>query len=119
MKRNGFSLVELIATVVILCILFLFVAPRIVDVIKDNENQNKEIIETRVVEAAKEYVISYDRIFLNSFITVGYIDYISLSELVEAGLIKESDATELGNNASIKVELLADDKLSYTVYYSP
>lgn len=117
MKKNAFSLVELIATVAILCIVFLFVAPRIVDVIKDNENQNKEILETRVVESAKEYVISYDKTFLDSFIAVGTVDYIELNELVGAGLIDESDANELGS-VRVRVELLANDKLNYSIEYT-
>lgn len=118
MKNKGFTLIELLATVVILGVIFLFITPKILDIIKDADNKNKQIIEAKLIDAGKEYINDYNKDFINDFVNVNDYGYISVSELIDDGLMDAEEAEILGGAVSVKVVLLADDKLEYSVCYS-
>lgn len=118
MKEKGFTLIELIATVLILAIVFLYVTPKVIEVMNRADNNSIAIIEEKVIAAAKEYVIDYDKTFINRFQNLNDTDYININNLITAGLVDIDDANELGNNASVKVVLNENDVLEYSMYYS-
>lgn len=118
MKKNAFTLIELIATVVVLCIVFLFVTPKLVELINKNENKNKEIIEEKLLDAGREYVSTYNRSFKTNFTDVNDTAYITIQELVEIGLFDSSDVSIVGNNARIKVVLGEYETLHYSIDYT-
>lgn len=45
MKKNGFTLVELLAVVIILALTFMFIAPKLSSLIKEGESTDKRLIE--------------------------------------------------------------------------
>lgn len=118
MKKNAFTLVEIIATIVILSIIFLFTTPKIINLINDTNDKNKILIEEKLIQAGKEYISEYNKEFLKNFVDVGTTAYINSAELVDAGLIEEKEITNLGGNVSVKIELMENDVLQYTVYYN-
>jgi prepilin-type N-terminal cleavage/methylation domain-containing protein len=118
MNNKGFTLIELLATVVILGILFLFLTPKILNVIKNAENKNKQIIETKLIDAGKEYVTDYNKEFIQNFVNVNDYGCISISELIDVGLVDQDEVSILDGAISIKVKLLADDNLEYTICYA-
>lgn len=118
MKNKGFTLIELLATVVILGVIFLFITPKIIDIIKNADSKNKEIIEAKLIEAGKEYVNDYNKDFINDFVNVNDYGYITVSELVDVGLMDAEEAEVLDGAVSVKIVLLEDDKLEYSVCYS-
>ena len=118
MKKNAFTLIELIATVAILAIIFAVTMPKLMGLINKNEQRNREIIIEKVIAAAKDYTVEYDKTFMKNFINVGDIEYIPINSLLDVGLIDESDVLELGDTSRIKVELKSNDKLEYTVVAS-
>ena len=79
---------ELLAVVVILGITFLFIMPAVTSLIGIGEI---ELIEERVLSAAKEYVNNYDSTFYNSFYKEGDTNYVYKSKLLESGLINEDN----------------------------
>ncbi len=118
MKKNAFTLVEIIATIVILSIIFLFTTPKIINVINDTKAKNKLLIEEKLIEAGREYVSEYNKSFLSNFKDVGTTAYINSAELIDAGLIEEKEVANLGTGVSVKIELMANDVLNYSVYYN-
>ena len=116
MKKDGFTLVELLAVIIILAILYLFVMPKVTDLIKDGNKTDKYIIQNKIITAAKEYASNYDTSFLNDFINVGYSKYISKEDLINNKLLDENELDSIGF-FKVKVTLKEDNKLEYTISY--
>ena len=116
MKKNGFTLVELLAVIIILAILYLFVMPKVTDLIKDGNKTDKYIIQNKIITAAKEYTSNYNTRFLNGFINVGYSKYISKEDLINNKLLDENEVESIGF-FRVKVTLKEDNKLEYSISY--
>ena len=116
MKKDGFTLIELLAVIIILAFLYLFVMPRVSDLIKDGNNTNDYIIKNNIITSAKEYTNSYDTRFLNDFVNVGYVKYISKEDLINNKLLDKNEVESIGF-FKVKVELKEDNKLEYTIVY--
>ena len=54
MRKNGFTLVELLAVVIILALTFMFIAPKLSSLIKEGENTDKRLIEEQIIDSAKK-----------------------------------------------------------------
>ena len=118
MKKRGFTLVELLAVIVILGVVFLFIVPRLSTLIKKGEKNQKDILEERVLIAAKEYVSNYNRNFYDSLVNEGDYNYVYRTDLLKSGLVDENELKELGNNlVGVKGELLNNDNIKYTLAY--
>ena len=70
--RRGFTLVELLAVVIILALTFMFVVPKMSSLIKEGNNREVRLIEQKALVSAKKYINDYDTNFLNHFIEVGH-----------------------------------------------
>lgn len=55
-KRNGFTLVELMAVIIIISLIALLTFPNIINQIKKTKKSNNKMIEDVVIEQAKKYV---------------------------------------------------------------
>ena len=86
MKKNAFTLIEIICTVVILCLLFLFITPKLSGLINRNEEQLKKQMEVKIIDAAKEYVTSYDKTFTSN-LREGDTKNINLSKRVSKEMV--------------------------------
>ena len=116
MKKKGFTLVELLAVIIILAILYLFVMPKVTDLIKNGNKTDEYIIQNKIITAAKEYTSNYDTRFLNDFINVGYSKYISKEDLINNKLLDENELDSIGF-FKVKVTLKEDNKLEYAISY--
>jgi len=118
MKREkGFTLIELLSVVVVLGITFMFVLPKLVGLISDGEEKEIQLIEERVLSAAKDYVNYIDGSFYTKLFKEGDTNYIYKTDLIKSGLIDKEEITKLDTFAGVKGELLEDDKIKYTVEY--
>jgi len=118
MKREkGFTLIELLSVVVVLGITFMFVLPKLVGLISDGEEKEIELIEERVLSAAKDYVNYIDGSFYTKLFKEGDTNYIYKTDLIKSGLLDKEEITKLDTFAGVKGELLEDDKIKYTVEY--
>lgn len=115
MKKSAFTLIELVATVAILAIIFAFTMPSLVELINKNKTRNEDVITEKVISAAKDYIADYDKTFTTNFTNVGDTKYISLELLLDAGLIDESDIEVLGSGSKVRVELQNNEKFSYSI----
>ena len=118
MKKKGFTLVELLAVVVILGVIFMFIVPRLSTLIKKGEKSERDILEERVLIAAKEYVSNNNRNFYDVLVNEGDYNYIYRTDLLKSGLVDENELKALGDNlVGVKGELLDNDKIKYTLTY--
>jgi len=118
MKREkGFTLIELLSVVVVLGITFMIVLPKLVGLISDGEEKEIELIEERVLSAAKDYVNYIDGSFYTKLFKEGDTNYIYKTDLIKSGLLEKEEITRLDTFAGVKGELLEDDKIKYTVEY--
>ena len=116
-KKKGFTLIEILSVIVILAVIFLFITPRMIKQINNGKDTETKLIEQRVLSAAKEYVNNHDADFYKKLVSVGDVNYIYKSDLINTGLITETDVEELTNFTAVKGKLLSDDKIEYTVEY--
>ena len=115
MKKDGFTLVELLAVVIILAIISLFVMPKVADLIKSGNNTNTSIIEQKLLAVARTYTNDYDTRFFNRFVNVGYASIITKDELIDAGLVTSDEVALVEDFRGVRVELLDNNKIKYTI----
>lgn len=88
MKDNkGFTLVELLAVIVILAIIMIIAAPSMTKEIARNEKENKNILNQKIENAAHIYAAKY---FVNDLIDGSEISF-TLNDLEQDGLIDLKD----------------------------
>jgi len=116
-NKKGFTLVELLAVVVVLIVVIGFVTPTLSTFVKNGFKTQEDIVKDKVLIAAREYATSYDGYFLNSFVDVGDTSIIYKTSLLKAGLIDEDEISALDDFAGVKVELLDNDNMKYSLEY--
>lgn len=100
MKDNkGFTLVELLAVIVILAIIMIIAAPSMTKEIARNETENKNILNQKIENASHIYAAKY---FVNDLIDGSEISF-TLNDLEQDGLInlKGKCSTELDEEKTI------------------
>ena len=100
MKDNkGFTLVELLAVIVILAIIMIIAAPSMTKEIARNETENKNILNQKIENASHIYAAKY---FVNDLIDGSEISF-TLNDLEQDGLInlKGKFSTELDEEKTI------------------
>lgn len=107
MKKNAFTLVELLAVIVILAVVGIITIPKVVNTINNNRNKSYKEIENRLIEASGKYII--DKYIDSSLDTIT----ITKQELIDASLIDEiydlkdktiCDATVVVSNLNSNIE---------------
>lgn len=115
-KKNGFTLVELLVSVVILGIILGFSIPTIRNVQKTNKNKKFQTYERSLIDSAKLYTDSYSAdMFGNS--TYGCIE-VPYSDLAKKTLIQDiqmSDSTCRGEKTYVRIIKL-NDKYKYETH---
>ena len=114
-KKKGFTLVELLAVVIILAIISLFVMPKVADLIKSGNSTNTSIIEQKLLTVARTYTNDYDTRFFNRFVNTGYASIITKDELIDAGLVTSDEVSLVEDFRGVRVELLDNNKIKYTI----
>lgn len=100
MKNNkGFTLVELLAIVVILAVIMIIAAPNITKEIKRSEKENQNILNQKIENAAHMYTAKY---YADKIVTKEEIKF-TLDDLEQDGLINLKDACDGKKNENIIV----------------
>ena len=111
MKKNGFTLVELLAVIIIMSLIALVTITIVTPIINDSENEISSIQKKKIEEAAKAYYIEKgidENDTCPSIVTLinlGYIDA-SVFKLVETG--------ELYPYGYVKIETKSNGSAIYT-----
>lgn len=104
-NNNGFTLVELLAIIVILAIIMVLVAPNMTKQISEKEKTDQTILDEKIDNASRLYAAKY---YANQIIDNPSCDYVnniydikfSLNDLEQDGLInlKDKCTSEKPNN---------------------
>lgn len=106
--KSGFTLVELMAVIIIIALISLLTFPSIINQIKKTKKANNDNINTIVIEAAKRYVNDNKDTYSED-------DYcIPIKDIVDAGYIKEDVVSMKDNNISKQYVLYRDNKYNVT-----
>ena len=109
MKNNrAFTLVELMAVIIIISLIALLTFPNIIHQIKKTKKINNDNINTIVIEAAKKYFDDNKEEFN------GNAYYISIEDLIDNDYVKEDIVKKSGNDISEKYVLYKDNKYQIT-----
>ena len=108
MNRKGFTLVEVLASVVIVTIILVIVVNVVSGTMASTINEIDEVSEKQVFNAVNNYIIEENI----SFNSDGYA-CISVQELVDYGYLKTSDS----NDKIIKVNRNNDTKVIDSMMY--
>lgn len=101
MKRNGFTLVELLAVLIILAILFVVSVPLMTEILK----QSKDTLYKKQMDTILAAAYDYSLKNINFLPDNNKINYITLGELKYAGMV-DYDLTNPENNKKFKDNLV-------------
>ena len=130
MNKKGFTLIELIATIVIMALILIMVVPSIIALVNNNEKKAYEYYADSLIEAAEIYVgrEKEDITSLGTLNFTGCVD-ITYQDLINADLIKPyadenidcSDAkiiyTKKNNKETYTMNLVCLDNSTYKIVY--
>lgn len=107
MRKNGFTLIEITAVVLLLAIITIFIVPKVSTIIGNNKDKACNSIVTSAEEAAKNYTYKYTSKVNNDITNSGYFE-ITLLDLMKEGLLDvklENPYTgeEIPNTNTVKV----------------
>lgn len=112
MKKNGFTLVELLAVIIILCITITIVIVKVDKNIKDATDFGNDMQKESIESAALLYAEDY-RNSLNN-LNEKKVDTVSLETLINQGLLEEKNVNNISRN---NVVLIADVNGNIKVKY--
>jgi prepilin-type N-terminal cleavage/methylation domain-containing protein len=71
--KKGFTLIELLAVIVILSIILVIVVPAVQDTITNSKQKAYNVTVTSIEDAAKSYLYLNSTLYVEDFLTDGYI----------------------------------------------
>ena len=108
-KRNGFTLVELMAVIIIISLIALLTFPNIINQIKKTKKSNNKMIEDVVIEQAKKYVNDNEEEFQDDD---GYC--LSIDTLVDKGYVNEQ-LVDINNKDNDVIMMIKKGDFSYKI----
>ena len=111
-NKKGFTLVELLAVIVVLAIIILIAVPSVMNSM-EKARRNSFVVEAR--EIIKSAQAAYAEYLMNSSSGSGSTVCISYAALKSAGFIEKNDSTYKG---SVKIEAKAGGESVYTIWLS-
>jgi len=108
-KRNGFTLVELMAVIIIISLIVLLTFPNIINQIKKTKKSNNKMIEDVVIEQAKKYVSDNPDEFQDDD---GYC--LSIDTLVDKGYVNEQ-LVGINNKDNDVIMMIKKGDFSYKI----
>jgi len=107
MNKKGFTLVELLAVIVVILTLSLLVTPKVINIINENRTKGYKEIERRLEEAAAKY-ITQEYVGTNSVT-------ITKDELIQKGYIEE--IYDLKDKTECEASVIVSDLSGVTQFY--
>ncbi|MDD4623994.1 MAG: DUF5011 domain-containing protein, partial [Bacilli bacterium] len=116
-KKSGFTMIEMLATILVLLVVVLIATPSIRRMVTNSEELSKSYTEELVLDAARDYATVNNKEVTKDLKIVGNYTIISLETLKNIGLIEEEDITKLGVDARVKVTLEEDLYVKFEIVY--
>lgn len=117
MNKKGFTLVELLAIVVILAVIMVVAAPNMTKQIKKSEEESQNILNQKIENASKLYAAKY---YASKLVNGNKVTF-TLNDLEQDGLINLKDKCDGKTNQNITISdgeydysnIAADDCYKY------
>ena len=116
-KKSGFTMIEMLATILVLLVVVLIATPSIRRMVTNSDELSKSYTEELVLDAARDYATINNKEVTKDLKIVGNYTIISLETLKNIGLIEEEDITKLGVDARVKVTLEEDLYVKFEIVY--
>ena len=120
MKKNAFTLVELIAVIVLLCIIVLISFPALTNVIKGGEEKNKEEALNTIYMAAENYLMAnYEDYIINNTGDTAYIYITDLmnNNYLNADTVNPNNDSSFSSKDVVKITRNEDGTFKYELEY--
>lgn len=119
MKKNGFTLVELIATLIILSLVSLIVVPNITSNLKKMKSGISDIQKAAIIDAAKYWASDNIDLLPSTNDSVKYVFLSDLKNYIDDKIYKNSNEEQFSDNifVAIKCEKIESDNLNYKYSY--
>ena len=111
MKKNGFTLVELLAVIIILGAITTVFVPNTIKLLKENNLKIYKIKESELIRAANDYA-NYDKNF-SSPTEMELEKYITMTQLVDGGYMNSILDTSSGKECRAFVKVTLNDISGY------
>jgi len=116
-NKKGFTLIEIIAVVVLITVISLIVFLSVTAMIKNNKIKQLKVFSDNLTNAAEVYMTDKKEAFSN-FDKVGDITIITSAEMIKAGYIDKNMDNPTGKDLTdfyIKATIKEDKSISYEV----
>ena len=116
MNKKGFTLIELIATIVIMALILIMVMPSITALVNNNEDKDYEYYGDALIEAAKIFVNKEgeDITSLGTINFIGCID-ITYQDLIDSNLIEPITEENTDCSEALVRYTKEENKESYSI----
>ncbi len=115
MKNKGFTLVELLAVIIVMSVIAAIVVTSAYSIVKSNRDEQYDVLITEIKQAVRLYLNdNYENYVVGrefNHLPVRVLNdndcskiYIKLKDLVDANLLKESNLIDPTNNKNINIE---------------
>lgn len=115
MKKNAFTLIELLAVIIILGVIIAIVVPAVINTIKDSKERAYQTNVEAIKSATESYMNMSFENYKQQLVNPGYIT-ISINTLIDEGFLKtdiRNPKTGESFVGSVKVTKVSENKYNY------
>ncbi len=113
--KKGFTLVELLAVIIILSIILVIVIPTVKDAIEDSKQKAYNVTVESIEEAAKSYLYMNSSLYRDEFTANGYIT-IDIQLLKDEGFLKSDIRNPMNDeymDGHVVITYISTNKYTY------
>lgn len=115
MKKNAFTLVELLAIIIILGIIMAIIIPEVVTTVKESKERTYQTNVETIKTATESYMNLSFKNYKSQFVSPGYV-IITVDELIDEGFLKtdiKNPKTGEALTGSVKVTKVSENRYEY------